>query len=379
MSKAFLVFGEGLLSFFSPCVLPLVPLYMAYLSSGITTKGDENVKNNQRKIFVLTLCFILGIYACFGLLSLSVNTLSKYITNYKNIIGLIGGILLIVFGLNQTGLLKIKFLNRELRFDYRIENNKVNYIEAFMLGFVFSFAWTPCIGPMLSNAILLTTLSSSQSVIGSFYIIIYGLGLTLPFFITGIFTTYVIKFINSHKSLTKYISIISGIIVLFFGVYMIYNSTINNTNKSIDFEDSSSQHLPIDDFETLSGRTISLYTNNDVALHYVASWCNYCVEEEPYFEDFCNKHNDVTCYLVMNEKVNQLNGGSTIKEFFEKNHPNLDIILDDDLILYGFLNPSGFPSTYFADNKGNIYGLIPGAAYDKYEDFYNELLSNKKS
>ena len=379
MSKAFLVFGEGLLSFFSPCVLPLVPLYMAYLSSGITTKDDENVKNNQRKIFVLTLCFILGIYACFGLLSLSVNTLSKYITNYKNIIGLIGGILLIVFGLNQTGLLKIKFLNRELRFDYRIENNKVNYIEAFMLGFVFSFAWTPCIGPMLSNAILLTTLSSSQSVIGSFYIMIYGFGLTLPFFITGIFTTYVIKFINSHKSITKYISVISGIIVLFFGVYMIYNSTINNTNKSIDFEDSSSQHLPIDDFETLSGSIISLYSNNDVALHYVASWCNYCVEEEPYFEDFCNKHNDITCYLVMNEKVNQLNGGSTIKEFFEKNHPNLDIILDDDLILYGFLNPSGFPSTYFADNKGNIYGLIPGAAYEKYEDFYNELLSNKKS
>ena len=77
MSKALLVFSEGLLSFFSPCVLPLVPLYMVYLSSGITAKNDEIIKNNQKKIFFLTLCFIIGIYACFGILSLSVNTLSR--------------------------------------------------------------------------------------------------------------------------------------------------------------------------------------------------------------------------------------------------------------------------------------------------------------
>lgn len=379
MSKALLVFSEGLLSFFSPCVLPLVPLYMAYLSSGVTSKNDEIVKHDQRKIFILTLCFILGIYACFGILSLSVNTLSKYIVNYRKIISIVGGSLLILFGLNQTGILKISLLNREIRFDYRIENNKVNYIEAFMLGFVFSFAWTPCIGPMLSNAILLTTLSSAQSTIGSFYIMIYGLGLTLPFFITGIFTTYVIKFINSHKSLTKYVSIISGIVVILFGIYMIYTSTIKSSNESISIEQSSSQHLPIDDFETLSGKKISLYSDGDIALHYVASWCNYCIEEEPYFEEFCNEHDNITCYLVMSESVNQSKGGSSTKEFVERNHPNLDIIIDNDLALYSYLNPTGFPSTYFADDKGIIYGLIPGAAYENYNNFYNELLNNKKS
>lgn len=368
MEKVIGIFIEGLLSFFSPCVLPLVPLYMAYLSSSIVSKDGKTVNINQKRTFILTLCFVIGIFACFGLLSFSVNSLNRYIVNYKNIISLVGGILLIFFGLHQTGIIKISFLDRELRFDYRINDNKVSFIEAFMLGFVFSFAWTPCIGPMLTNAILL----SMQDATGSLYIMVYGLGLAIPFLLTGIFTSYVINFIRTHKSITKYVSIISGIIVICFGIYMIYTSYSIVPKETVqNVQEAEVYKLPSNEFELLSGDKASLYSDKMVVLHYITSWCEYCKEDEPHFEDFCNNHNEITCYLVMNEQANKSQNGVSIKEFYDEYKPNLDIIIDDDLSLYSFLSPTGFPSTYFTDGEGNVLGLIPGAVYDKYEDIYN--------
>ena len=369
---------EGILSFFSPCVFPLVPLYMAYLSSGIVLKDGNTIKNDQKKTFILTLCFIFGIYACFSMLALSVSTLNKYISGYRQIISLIGGIVLIVFGLNQVGILKINFLNRELRFDYRIENNKVNYLEAFMLGFVFSFAWTPCIGPMLSNAILLAT----QDALGSLYIVIYAVGLTLPFFIAGIFTSSVLKFINSHKSITKYVSIISGVIVLLFGIYMIYSSNTiklnsNKSNENISVSEAKTDELllPKNEFNSLSGKNISLYSDKMVVLHYSASWCSYCEDDEAYFEDFCNSHDELTCYIVMSDEVNNSRAGESTEEYFMKHQKGLEVLLDNDLTLYNYIQPTGFPFTLFTDGKGCSLGYIPGAVYDNYESIYQDNMS----
>lgn len=365
MEKIIGMFLEGLLSFFSPCVLPLVPLYMAYLSSGTVVKEDNKTIYNQKKTFVLTLCFIFGICTTFILLAFSISTLNKYISNYRNIIGIIGGILLILFGLNETGILKIKLFNKELRFDYRVGNNKINYLEAFMLGFVFSFAWTPCIGPMLSNAIILAT----QDAFGSGYIIIYALGLVIPFLITGIFTTSILKFINSNKKIVKYTGIISGIIVICFGIYMIYN--VLNTNNKINVDESNL--IPKQEFSLLNGDKVSLYEDHDVVIHYIASWCHYCIEELPYFESFCNNHDDITCYLVMNEPFNRSQNGVSSIEFNNSYRPSIDIIDDNELILFNYFNITGVPYTFFTDGEGNIIGTVPGAIYDNYEATYKKI------
>ena len=362
---------EGLLSFFSPCVLPLVPLYMAYLSSGTVIKDGDNTTYNQKKTFILTLFFIIGICSTFIVLAFSISTLNKYISNYRNIIGIIGGIILIVFGLNQIGILKIKFLNKEIRFDYRFENNKINYLEAFMLGFVFSFAWTPCIGPMLSNAIILST----QDSLGSVYIIIYALGLVIPFLITGIFTTSILKFINSNKKIVRYTGIISGVIVICFGIYMIYNvAYIKSIDSSTPVVEQDDDLLPNGSFITLEGNEVSLYSDKGVVLHYIASWCHYCIDDLPDFEDFCNRHNELTCYLVMNEEYNRAQGGSSSLDFYYKYKPSIEIINDYNLALYNYLGIKAAPSTYFSDGKGAVFGVIPGAAYDKYDDVYNQFL-----
>lgn len=367
MEKIIGMFLEGLLSFFSPCVLPLVPLYTAYLSSGTVVKDGEKTTYNQKKTFILTLCFIVGICSTFALLALSITSLNRYISNYKNIIGIIGGILLIIFGLNQSGILKIKFLNREIRFDYRLGNNKINYLEAFMLGFVFSFAWTPCIGPMLSNAILLST----QDSFGSMYIVIYALGLVIPFLITGLFTTSVLKFINSNKKLVKYTGIISGIIVICFGVYMIFNA-VNDRNSTIS-DAKESLLIPNKQYSLISGEKVSLYDDHNVAVHYSASWCHYCIEDLPYFEEFCNSHEDLTCYLVMNDGFNRQQGGVSTSEFYKEYRPSIDLIIDNDYVLFDYFKINSVPITYFTDGKGNILKIIPGAVYDRYDSIYSEI------
>lgn len=366
MEKLLAMFFEGLLSFFTPCVFPLIPLYMAYLSSGTISSKGEIKEYNKKKTFILTLCFIIGISFSFIMLSLSISALNRYISNYRNIIGTVGGVLLIILGLNQLGVLKINILNRELRFDYRFNNNKVNYLEAFMLGFVFSFAWTPCIGPMLSNAIVL----SIQDSVGSLYIITYGLGLVIPFFITGIFTTSVLKFINSNKKIVKTANIIAGTLVVFSGVYLLYSVVSSPNNVQNNTKDVSNPIVDVE-YELLNGQTVSLNSDNNIALHYIASWCHYCIEDLSYFEDFCNNHDDLTCYLVMNDNYNRAQGGTSSAEFYNTYRPSIDIINDKDAILYNYLNIEGVPYTYFINKEGVIYNIIPGAVYSEYETYYN--------
>lgn len=371
MEKVLGMFIEGVLSFFSPCVLPLIPLYMSYLSSGTIYSNGNTKIYNQKKTLILTILFILGICSTFTLLAYSVSSLNKYINNYRSIIGLLGGIILIIFGLNQIGLIKINILNKELKFDYRITNNKVNYLEAFMLGFVFSFAWTPCIGPMLTNAIILST----QDSLGSLYIIIYALGLVVPFLITGLFTTKVLKFINSNKKIVKYTSFISGSIVILFGIYMITN--LYSTKIDSQIVKNGDQYLPREKYNLLSGDIVDFSKKSEkkIVLDFITSWCNYCKQDLPYFEEFCNNHDELTCYLVMSEKANRINNGTTTIDFYNEYKPGIEIIIDDDSLTSNF-RVNGFPSLFIIAENGRVLGNAPGALFDNFELFYSSIKKN---
>ena len=155
------VFLYGMLSFLSPCILPLLPLYLSYLTGdGKRTDEEGNVHYDSVKTSVSALFFIGGIALTFILLSFSVGFISRYISSYSEDISLIGGTILIVFGLHQTGLIHIDVLEKEFRIKTDLQPGKMNYLKAFLLGFVFSLGWSPCIGPMLANAILLAATSS---------------------------------------------------------------------------------------------------------------------------------------------------------------------------------------------------------------------------
>ena len=216
------IFLEGLLSFLSPCVLPLLPLYMSYLAGDNKTVDENgNVKYKKLDVFLSTLCFVLGICVTFTILALTVNSVKDYINNYSEIISIIGGTLIIVFGLHEIGLIHIDVLNKEAKLKLNLHLEKMSFFKAFLLGLVFSIGWSPCIGPMLANALLLAASDS----LGYLYIVAYGLGLVIPFLITGLLTSFVLNLIKNKQNIFQWVLRVVGIIMIGFGIYMIYRGS----------------------------------------------------------------------------------------------------------------------------------------------------------
>ena len=203
-------FLGGVLSFFSPCVLPVIPLYIGYLSGG-------NLQNRKR-IIVNTIFFTIGISFAFFILSLGFSSLGMWLQQYKNIISKISGILIIALGFFQLGILKSSSLEKERKFF--IEIDTMNPIIAFLLGFTFSFAWTPCIGPALSS-VLFTITALKDIKVGYTLMAMYTLGFIIPFLLTGIFSSYFLKVFRENMGVIKYTTKIMGVLLIILGILII--------------------------------------------------------------------------------------------------------------------------------------------------------------
>lgn len=372
------MFIEGLLSFLSPCVLPLVPLFMSYLSSDAKTIDENgNITYNRWKVFFTTLSFTLGMSIIFFILALSVNKLAPYIGSYTNIIGLIGGVIIIFFGLHQTGLITISFLNAEAKLKINMKLDAMNYFKAFIFGFLFTFGWTPCVGPMLASAL---TLAASAESNGYIYLIVYALGFILPFILTGIFTTFILNFIKKHNNILSYIIKIAGVIMILFGIYSIYNSSKNiialQNSVATKTSESTDDKFYLNEYEykDVDGNIINLrdYEGKFIYLDFIATWCEYCKEEIPYFHEFSTSHDDIACFYVMSPSVN----GSTvdeIKEFIKENDIKIQIIVDEEGVLFNNLNVQSFPSLFIMAPDQSVIGYSAGLkTTDGWEEIYNK-------
>ena len=188
------VFIQGLLSFFSPCVIPLIPIYMSYLAGNAKVTSAEGVITYKRKkVFLHTLFFVMGISFVFFLLGMSVTALGSFFKTNQTIFTKTGGIIIILLGLVQVGFLDFKFLQKERKLHFNFGNRTMNPLIAFVMGFTFSFAWTPCVGPALSSVLILAS-SSKSTFIGNLLVLIYSAGFVIPFLLLGLFTTQVLSF-----------------------------------------------------------------------------------------------------------------------------------------------------------------------------------------
>ena len=368
------IFLEGLLSFLSPCVLPLIPLYMSYLAGDNKHVDEEgNEKYKTFKVFLTTIFFVLGISLTFVLLSVSVNYLKTYIEKYSEIISIIGGTLLIIFGLHQTGIIHIDFLDKDFRFKFNLNLNNMNYLKAFLLGFVFSLGWSSCIGPMLANAILLASTSNQ----GYLYILFYALGLIIPFLITGLFTSSVLNYLNKHKSILRYVLKIAGIVLICFGGYMIYNASktivaaksIENTiiqfNDNADTRESDTTTEDLEKylynyvFKDKDGNPIKLadYSGRYIFLNFSASWCTYCHGEIPTFTQF-SENEEVYCFYIMSPLVEY--GQGDIEKYLEDYNIEVPVIIDEDGVLFYYCGISAYPTVFVVNPKGEFITYASG-------------------
>ena len=209
-------FGAGVISFLSPCVLPLVPGYVSYVAGDALTLSEEP----PRKLAALglSLCFVLGFSTVFVLLGASATSIGQLLLSYRYEANLVGGAIVILLGLFMMGLAEIPWLQRELRMHVDLGGGRP--LAAYVIGIAFAFGWTPCIGPVL-GAILTTSAVAATVFQGVVLLSFYSLGLGLPFLAAAVFTDSLMLRIGIFRRLGRSLQLAAGAVVTTMGVAMV--------------------------------------------------------------------------------------------------------------------------------------------------------------
>jgi cytochrome c-type biogenesis protein len=217
-----LAFLAGILSFLSPCVLPLVPSYVSFIT-GVSFKELTSSTDRARVRFLTvtnSLVFISGFSSIFIVLGASSSAVGRLLFQYQDLIRIVGGILMIIFGLFVAGFLRLDFLTREKKL--HLSGKPAGYIGTFFVGMTFAAGWTPCIGPILGT-ILLYASAKASAVYGLKLLSVYSLGLAIPFFLSSLALNSFLSYSKGIHRYMKAIMIVSGLILITFGILLLTN------------------------------------------------------------------------------------------------------------------------------------------------------------
>lgn len=377
--SVFTVFIQGLLSFFSPCVFPLIPVYMGYLAGGLNIK--EKLDKSQLKIFLNTFGFVIGISCAFFLLGLGFTTFGQLLSEYSRVISIIGGLIIIFFGLYSLGVFGYsKTLSKELRIKWKMDKLKLNPLTALVFGFTFSFAWTPCVGPTLTSVLLMTSSATSMSK-GLILIGVYTLGFIIPFLLLGSFTGAMLNSFRKHKGIVKYTVKIGGLLMLIMGILMVTGMTnsVNGYLSGAGMPDNMVEET-VEEVENLAPdfalidlagntHTLSEYKGKVVFLNFFATWCGPCQYEIPdiqsLYEEYGYNEDEVVILGVTNPstQTKQNQDVSTIElgQFVESRNMTYPVLMDLTGEVFERYGITAFPTTFMIDKNGVVYGYISGA------------------
>ena len=415
------VFLQGLLSFFSPCVLPLVPLYLGYLSGGIkgeVEEADAGAAAAKAKLFLRVLCFTLGISGAFFVLGLGASAAGSFFGEHRMLFARIGGVLIILFGLYQLGLFgSSRVLGEEHRLPFRLEKMTMSPLTALIMGFTFSFAWTPCVGPALTSVLLMAG-SAQNSGLGFLLIGVYTLGFILPFLAAGIFTAQLLGFFRRHMKVVRYTVKAGGVLMILMGALMFTGkmnditgylsavqtetaqedpdrenagdaaeepsdtdgsadgttgSTADGTADDEDDKEEEERALtpaPLADLELTDqyGNVHRLddYKGRVVFLNFWATWCGPCRNEMPdiqkLYEEYSAQGEDAEVVIlgVAGPGIGQEGSADEIASFMEENGYTYTVLMDESGEMFSQYGISAFPTTFMIDKDGNVYGYVPG-------------------
>lgn len=420
------VFLQGLLSFFSPCVLPLLPLYIGYLSGGTGKWEDGKFTYKKSRVMINTLFFVIGISFAFVVLGLGVSAVGTFFHSNQTVFAGVGGVLIILFGLYQLGLFgNSDFLSKERRLPFRLDKLAMSPLSALLMGFTFSFAWTPCVGPALTSVLLMAASAGTRAA-GMGLIGIYTLGFVLPFLAVGIFATSLLALFRKHMKVVQYTVKIGGVLMIFMGLLMVtgkmnevtgYLSNIslgqesvsaekdaeddiegndtdeaaNNTDTIGDAEETGraakdnpeeSPVLPALDFTLKDqyGDTHSLsdYKGKTIFLNFWATWCGPCRAELPDIQKLYEKYSEaseeeVVVLGVAGPKLGQEITEEGIIDFLDEQKLTYPVLMDTDASLFYGYGIQSFPTTFMIDKEGNVFGYISGQlTYDLMEDIIRQ-------
>jgi len=209
----------GLLSFFSPCVLPLIPAYFTFISGlSLEELTDSQSSAVRKKVILSTSVFILGFSLVFITLGASASLLGNLFLTYKEYIRIIGGGIIIVLGIHLTGILRIRWLD----FERRIHFNKrpLHFFGTLVIGMAFGAGWTPCVGPML-GAILIMAGSQGTVFKGIALLALYSLGLAIPFLLISVFIHFMLQVLKKMRTAMTYLNPAAGVLLIIVGLILL--------------------------------------------------------------------------------------------------------------------------------------------------------------
>ena len=215
----------GLLSFLSPCILPIVPFYLSYLAGVGMNQIAEDAEISgavRRRAFLAALCFAAGVITIFMGLGATATAFGQSVREYFDILRWVAAAIIIAMGLHFLGVLRIGFLYRQFRADAGNTSN-VGLLGAFVIGLAFAFGWTPCVGPVLA-AILFTAAGQETATQGAFLLFAYGLGMTLPFVVAALFIGPFMKWMARFRRYLGLIEKLMGALLVLFGILIATNS-----------------------------------------------------------------------------------------------------------------------------------------------------------
>ena len=212
-------FIAGLLSFLSPCILPLIPAYFTFITGySLEELINDNQQGLRRKVFLSTLSYVAGFSFVFILMGATASFLGKLLFKFQDLIRIIGGILIILLGIHLTGLIRIPLLDMEKRIT--IVKKPLHLLGTFLVGMAFGVGWTPCIGPLLGSILVV---AGSQETVGRGMVLLgnYSAGLATPFIILSVFIHLLIKFIQKASRVVKYVNLLAGILLILMGLLLL--------------------------------------------------------------------------------------------------------------------------------------------------------------
>lgn len=404
------VFVQGVLSFFSPCVLPLLPLYLGYLSGSM---GDtQGRQTSWVKTLVNTLFFVLGISAAFFLLAFGLTALGQALHQYQKIIIQVGGILIILFGLFQLGVFRPMALEQDRRIRFPLQKLAMSPLVALVFGFTFSFAWTPCVGPALASVLLMAG-SADTAAQGFALIGLYTLGFVIPFLLVSLFAGGLLKLLQKHRNVVRYTVKVGGALLVVIGLLMVTgwmdtlsgslagsdpqaSPTVQVTQQpeqttqpqTTDSPQNSQAPIPALDF-TLTDQfgnthTLDQYQGKTILLNFWATWCGPCRSEMPdlqeIFQDYGNNEKDLVVLGVAAPNLGQEGSAEEITAFLEENGYTYPTLMNEDASLFYSYGISSFPTTFMIDVNGNVYGYVSGAlSREVFENIIQQTMDGANS
>jgi len=204
-------FLEGIITFISPCLLPMLPIYISFFAG-------QNVDSNKRSTIINAIGFVLGFTIVFVILGAFAGALGGLLREFSTAVNIVSGVIVILFGLNFMGVIRIPFINTNRQIE--INTVKIGFLSAMLFGVIFSIGWTPCVGAFLGSALMLAA-SSGESLKGIFMLLSFSLGLGIPFILSAVLIDKLKTTFNFIKKNYRVINLISGGMLIVVGILMI--------------------------------------------------------------------------------------------------------------------------------------------------------------